>query len=45
MKYLSDQMLIEVYHRAVDLQLDAAFIELLRLELNNRNIRIAQASA
>ncbi|MFC8686410.1 sporulation histidine kinase inhibitor Sda [Brevibacillus porteri] len=45
MKYLSDQMLIEVYHRAVDLQLDAAFIELLREELKHRNIRITQFSA
>ncbi|EJL41304.1 hypothetical protein BAG01nite_02920 [Brevibacillus agri] len=45
MKYLSDQMLIEVYHRAVDLQLDSAFIELLRAELQTRNIRITQASA
>ncbi|MFS0554176.1 sporulation histidine kinase inhibitor Sda [Brevibacillus sp. 179-C9.3 HS] len=45
MKYLSDQMLIEVYHRAVDLQLDAAFIELLREELQLRNIRITQFSA
>jgi len=44
-KYLSDQMLIEVYHRAVDLQLDAAFIELLREELQHRNIRITQFSA
>ncbi|MFD2371967.1 sporulation histidine kinase inhibitor Sda [Brevibacillus sp. GCM10020057] len=45
MKYLSDQMLIEVYHRAVDLQLDAAFIELLRNELDQRQICISQASA
>ncbi|TKI56040.1 sporulation histidine kinase inhibitor Sda [Brevibacillus antibioticus] len=45
MKYLSDQMLIEVYHRAVDLQLDAAFIELLREELQHRKIRITQFSA
>jgi developmental checkpoint coupling sporulation initiation to replication initiation len=44
-KYLSDQMLIEVYHRAVDLQLDSAFIELLRSELDHREIRIAQVSA
>ncbi|GEB31530.1 MULTISPECIES: sporulation histidine kinase inhibitor Sda [Brevibacillus] len=45
MKYLSDQMLIEVYHRAVDLQLDSAFIELLREEMQTRNIRITQVSA
>ncbi|WP_400163988.1 sporulation histidine kinase inhibitor Sda [Brevibacillus sp. TJ4] len=45
MRYLNDQMLVEVYHRAVDLQLDAAFIELLILEMANRNIQIAQASA
>jgi len=44
-KYLSDQMLIEVYHRAVDLQLDSAFIELLREEMQTRNIRITQVSA
>ncbi|CAM3246832.1 MULTISPECIES: sporulation histidine kinase inhibitor Sda [Brevibacillus] len=45
MKYMSDQMLIEVYHRAIDLQLDAAFIELLSQELKQRNIRISKASA
>jgi developmental checkpoint coupling sporulation initiation to replication initiation len=38
-------MLIEVYHRAVDLQLDSAFIELLREEMQTRNIRITQVSA
>lgn len=42
---MSDQMLIEVYHRAIDLQLDAAFIELLSQELKHRNIRISKASA
>nr|WP_256436700.1 MULTISPECIES: sporulation histidine kinase inhibitor Sda [Brevibacillus] len=42
---MSDQMLIEVYHRAVDLQLDSAFIELLREEMQTRNIRITQVSA
>ncbi|WP_276531803.1 sporulation histidine kinase inhibitor Sda [Brevibacillus invocatus] len=42
---MSDQMLIEVYHRAIDLQLDAAFIELLSQELKQRNIRISKASA
>jgi developmental checkpoint coupling sporulation initiation to replication initiation len=41
-KYLSDQMLIEVYHRAVDLQLDPAFIELLSAEIKRRDIGIAQ---
>ncbi|RNB58464.1 sporulation histidine kinase inhibitor Sda [Brevibacillus gelatini] len=45
MKYLSDQMLIEVYHRAVDLQLDPAFIELLRAEIQTRNIGITLVSA
>ncbi|USG63709.1 sporulation histidine kinase inhibitor Sda [Brevibacillus ruminantium] len=38
MKYLTDQMLIEVYHRAVDLQLDPDFIELLNTEIKRRNI-------
>lgn len=42
---MSDQMLIEVYHRAIDLQLDAAFIELLSQELKQRDIRISKASA
>lgn len=45
MKYLSDQMLIEVYHRAIDLQLESAFIDLLRAELKQREIRIGQVSA
>ncbi|MGQ7276498.1 sporulation histidine kinase inhibitor Sda [Brevibacillus thermoruber] len=45
MKYLSDQMLIEVYQRAVDLQLDPAFIELLCTEMERRNLRITQVSA
>ncbi|GED66451.1 hypothetical protein BRE01_01530 [Brevibacillus reuszeri] len=45
MKYLSDQMLIEVYHRAIDLQLDSAFIDLLAAELKEREIRIGQVSA
>jgi developmental checkpoint coupling sporulation initiation to replication initiation len=44
-KYLSDQMLIEVYQRAVDLQLDPAFIELLCAEMERRNLRITQVSA
>jgi developmental checkpoint coupling sporulation initiation to replication initiation len=38
-------MLIEVYHRAVDLQLESAFIELLVQEMASRNIQITQASA
>jgi|HigsolmetaAR205D_1030408.scaffolds.fasta_scaffold13821_2 developmental checkpoint coupling sporulation initiation to replication initiation len=41
MKCLSDQMLIEVYHRAVDLQLDEEFIELLLKEIASRNLQIA----
>lgn len=41
-KYLTDQLLIEVYHRAVDLQLDPDFIELLNTEIERRNIRLAQ---
>ncbi len=38
-------MLIEVYHRAIDLQLDSAFIDLLKAELMHREIRIGQVSA
>lgn len=38
-------MLIEVYHRAIDLQLESAFIDLLRAELQHRDIRIGQVSA
>ncbi|MGI6186264.1 sporulation histidine kinase inhibitor Sda [Brevibacillus aydinogluensis] len=44
-KFLSDQMLIEVYQRAVDLQLDPAFIELLCEEIERRNLQITQFSA
>jgi hypothetical protein len=36
---------MEVYQRAVDLQLEPAFIELLCTELKRRNILITEASA
>lgn len=45
MKYLSDQMLIEVYQRAVHLQLEEAFIDLLYAEMQKRNIYISEATA
>ncbi|MFY0543326.1 sporulation histidine kinase inhibitor Sda [Brevibacillus sp. H7] len=44
-KYLSDQMLIEVYQRAVDLQLDPAFIELLFAEMQRRSMYGTEATA
>jgi developmental checkpoint coupling sporulation initiation to replication initiation len=44
-KYLSDQMLIEVYQRAVDLQLDPAFIELLFAEIQRRALFQTEALA
>ncbi len=37
-KYLSDELLLEVYQRAVGLQLDAAFIDLLCEEIKRRNL-------
>ncbi len=45
MQYLSDQMLEDVYRRAVDLRLEPAFIELLHLELQRRNLYVADVSA
>gem|GEM_PF-2005721 len=45
MKYLSDQMLLEVYQRAVDLQLDPAFIELLSAEMQRRALSNAESLA
>jgi hypothetical protein len=45
MQALSDQMLVEVYERAVGLRLDPAFIELLYQELQRRNLIAAIASA
>lgn len=44
-KYLSDQMLVEVYQRAVSLQLEIAFIELLYSEIEKRNIYLTEVSA
>lgn len=43
MKYLSDSLLLEVYERAVNLQLEPAFIELLYNELDERQL-LANAS-
>lgn len=45
MQYLSDQMLEDVYQRAVELRLEPAFIELLHLELQRRTLFVAEASA
>jgi len=45
MRYLSDQMLVDVYHRAIDLRLEEAFIELLHQELQRRNLFVAEVSA
>lgn len=38
MKYLSDTLLLEVYERAVNLQLEPDFIELLYKEMHFRNL-------
>ncbi|NGQ94774.1 sporulation histidine kinase inhibitor Sda [Brevibacillus sp. SYP-B805] len=45
MQHLSDEMLIEVYQRAMAMKLDQAFIELLHVELQRRNLIAAIASA
>lgn len=45
MRYLSDQMLLEVYQRAVALQLETEFIKLLYAELERRSIAEALVSA
>ncbi|WP_139489425.1 sporulation histidine kinase inhibitor Sda [Brevibacillus dissolubilis] len=45
MRYLSDSLLLEVYQRAVDLQLEPAFIELLKNEIQRRNLERTEASA
>jgi hypothetical protein len=45
MQHLSDEMLIEVYQRALAMKLDPAFIELLQVELQRRNLIAAVASA
>lgn len=39
MKELSDEILIASYLKALELKLDKAFIELLRNEINSRNIQ------
>ncbi|UFJ42971.1 sporulation histidine kinase inhibitor Sda [Brevibacillus humidisoli] len=44
MRYVSDSLLLEVYERAVSLQLEPAFIELLSNEIERRNLQRRQAS-
>ncbi|MFM1652994.1 sporulation histidine kinase inhibitor Sda [Brevibacillus sp. B_LB10_24] len=44
MKYLSDALLLEVYQRAKELQLEQAFIELLYSEMQDRNLVQFEAS-
>lgn len=38
-RYMSDSLLLEVYERAVSLQLEPAFIELLTDEIKRRNLQ------
>lgn len=38
MKNLSDELLIETYYKAIELNLSRDFIELIRLELNRRSL-------
>lgn len=45
MRYLSDQMLQEVYRRAVALQLDTDFINLIYEELERRSLADAPITA
>ncbi|WP_010531426.1 sporulation histidine kinase inhibitor Sda [Lentibacillus jeotgali] len=40
MRQLSDELLVELYHRAVDHKLDNEFIQLIKEELRNRSIII-----
>ena len=42
MDNLSDELLIEVYYQAIDLQLSEDFIQLLKQELNKRNISVKE---
>ena len=39
MRQLTDHLLIDVYQRALSLDLDADFIELLALEIKRRNLQ------
>lgn len=43
MRYLSDQLLLEVYERALVLQLEPAFIEMIEHELKRRNLSVDTA--
>ncbi|MGO0060766.1 sporulation histidine kinase inhibitor Sda [Brevibacillus fluminis] len=45
MRYLSDQMLLEVYRRAVSLQLETDFINLIYEELERRSLVDALVTA
>ncbi|TSB46797.1 sporulation histidine kinase inhibitor Sda [Alkalicoccobacillus porphyridii] len=38
MKHLSDDLLIETYYKAIELELSTEFIELIKLELTNRSL-------
>lgn len=40
MRLLNDELLIESYLRALELQLEKEFIELLRVEIMDRNLAI-----
>ncbi|RAV00596.1 sporulation histidine kinase inhibitor Sda [Paenibacillus sp. YN15] len=40
MRLLSNELLIESYLRALELQLDQEFIELLRAEIQERNLAV-----
>ncbi len=44
-RYLSDQILVEVYQRAVALQLDPDFIELIYSEMQRRKLVDSEATA
>ncbi|MBO8163197.1 MAG: sporulation histidine kinase inhibitor Sda [Brevibacillus sp.] len=45
MKYLSDSLLLEVYERAVNMDLEPAFIQLLYSEIERRKLPGLEASA
>jgi len=44
-RYMSDSLLLEVYERAVSLQLEPAFIELLTDEIKRRNLQQTTGSS
>ncbi len=41
MRQLSDHLLVDVYQRAILLNLDPEFIELLAIEIKRRNLQVS----